>query len=70
LGDLDVLGSIDDGLGYGELLGDTVILTVDEMSLRVLSLSRLIEVKQRAGRPKDLAVLELLRSTLERASRG
>ncbi len=32
-----------------------------------MSLARLIDVKERAGRPKDLAVLPLLRSTLARA---
>jgi hypothetical protein len=35
------------------------------MAVRVLELSRIIEVKQAAGRPKDLAVLPLLRATLD-----
>jgi hypothetical protein len=30
----------------------------------VLSLTELIEVKERAGRPKDLAVMGVLRQTL------
>lgn len=37
------------------------------MTLRVLQLEELIVVKERAGRPKDLAVLPLLRATLARA---
>jgi len=35
----------------------------------VLSLPRLIEVKEAAGRPKDLAALPTLRATLEEIRR-
>jgi len=68
-GDLDVLATIDDDVSYDALVPDTVSLTVAELSIRVLSLVRLIAVKERAGRPKDLAVLPLLRSTLELSRR-
>jgi hypothetical protein len=37
--------------------------------MRVLSLSALIEATERAGRPKDLAALPLLRATLEESRR-
>lgn len=67
-GDLDILGALDDGAVHGELLPDTIVLDVAGMPVRVLGLRRLIEVKERAGRPKDLAVLPLLRSTLERST--
>lgn len=67
-GDLDVLGAIDDGVVHDALLPDTIVLSISELSVRVLALRRLIEVKERAGRPKDLAVLPLLRSTLERST--
>jgi hypothetical protein len=66
LGIVDVLGALDD-LEYDDLLPDTIELRLDDVSIRVLSLERLIDVKQRAGREKDLAVLPLLRSTLARA---
>lgn len=66
LGELDVLATIDQDLGYEELREDTVEVDLDAFSVRVLALSRLIEVKERAGRPKDLAALPVLRSTLER----
>lgn len=69
LGDLDVLATIDDDVTYDALVADTVLLSVAELSIRVLSLARLIAVKERAGRPKDLAVLPLLRSTLEESRR-
>ena len=65
-GDLDCFGTIDNGLGYDELEGDSIVLDLGNgLSCRVLELSRLIEVKQRAGRPKDLAVLPALRATLD-----
>jgi hypothetical protein len=34
-------------------------------TVRVLSLRALIEAKERSGRPKDLAVLPVLRATLD-----
>lgn len=70
LGDLDVLGTLDEGLDYEDLLPDAVTVEVDDMPLKVLSLRRLIEIKERAGRPKDLAALPVLRSTLDRIEKG
>jgi len=70
LGHFDALGAIAEDAGYDELLGDTLVLSVGGLQVRVLSLARLIEVKERAGRPKDLAVLPLLRATLARSHRG
>jgi len=64
-GDLDVLGSIAGGAEYDTLLGDTVLLDLEGMAVRVLGLSRLIAAKEAAGRPKDMAVLPLLRATLD-----
>jgi hypothetical protein len=65
-GVVDVLGSLDD-LEYPDLISDAVTLQVDAMQVPVLSLPQLIEVKEKAGREKDLAVLPLLRATLARA---
>jgi hypothetical protein len=42
----------------------------DAVEIRVLDLATLIEVKRRAGRPKDLAVLPVLEATLEERNRG
>jgi hypothetical protein len=65
-GDLDCLGAIDQGRGYEELLADTVEMRLSGVvAIRVLSLSALIEAKERAARPKDLAALPVLRATLE-----
>ncbi len=69
-GDLDCLGTIDQDRGYEELLGQTVEMTMGEgRTVRVLSLPALIEAKERAGRPKDLAALPVLRATLDETKR-
>jgi hypothetical protein len=71
-GPLDLLGTLsmeDDGTTYEAYLEHAVVLETPALTLRVLSLEKLIEVKQRAGRQKDLLVLPLLRAALER-SRG
>jgi hypothetical protein len=69
-GDLDCLGTIADGLGYEDLLARTVTMVLGaDLTVRVLSLPALIEVKERAGRPKDLAVLPVLRATLDEQTR-
>lgn len=64
-GPLDVLGSIAPDLSYDDLLPDSEeVLLAPGLSTRVLSLRRLIEVKEATGRPKDLAALPMLRATL------
>ncbi|NIM01103.1 MAG: hypothetical protein GTO30_03420 [Acidobacteria bacterium] len=67
-GVLDALGSLGEQ-NFEDLEDDVVTLEVEDLTCRILSLERLIEVKKRAGRPKDLAVLPLLEATLAR-SRG
>jgi hypothetical protein len=65
-GDLDCLGSIGDGQSYEELLGSTVdIVLSGGLHIRVLDLPTLIELKTRAGRPKDLAAIPHLEATLK-----
>lgn len=69
-GDLDCLGTIGEGIGYEELLERTVPMSLSGgMTVRVLSLPALIEAKERAGRPKDLAALPVLRATLDEVRR-
>ena len=70
-GDLDCLGTIDEGRGYEELLPLTATISLgDGMTIRVLTLEALIEAKERSGRPKDLAMLPLLRAALDEIRRG
>ena len=64
-GDLDCLGTVGDGQSYEDLLDRAPQLNLGEgMSVRVIDLPTLIELKERAGRPKDLAALPVLRATL------
>jgi hypothetical protein len=70
LGDLDCLGTIDQDRGYDDLLEQTVEMRLaGGETVRVLSLPALIEAKERAGRPKDLAALPVLRATLDEGKR-
>jgi hypothetical protein len=65
-GDLDCLGTIGESIGYEDLLERTVTMSLSAgKTIRVLSLPALIEAKERAGRPKDLAALPVLRATLD-----
>ena len=65
-GDLDCLGSVDGGKNYADLVPFTTELALGEnATVRVLELSMLIEVKRRAGRPKDMAALPFLEATLD-----
>ena len=69
-GDLDCLGTIDQDRGYEELLDQTVEMKLaGGRTIRVLSLPALIEAKERSGRPKDLAVLPVLRAALDETRR-
>lgn len=63
-GPLDVLGRIGAGDDYDTLLPETDLRPIDDLSIRVLSLAALIRTKSAAGRPKDHAVLTILRRTL------
>lgn len=61
LGPLDLLGALNDGRGYAELLPHTDLFDIGGAEVRVLDLQALIEVKAAAGREKDkLAVSHLL----------
>jgi hypothetical protein len=70
LGPLDVLGTIGAGTTYDDVIGDALTLTLEDFTFRVASLERIIVSKEQAGRPKDLAVLPVLRATLAEVERG
>ena len=65
LGDLDLLGEIPGGGGYGDLIPHTVEVTVFGQTLPCLDLPTLIRVKRAAGRPKDLETLADLEVLME-----
>ena len=64
LGRLDVLASIGAGLGFEDLAAHSAERSIHEMTVSVLTLETLISTKETANRPKDRAVLDLLRETL------
>ena len=69
LGPLDPLCELGEGQGYDELLQHTVVLSDGPLTLRVLDLPTLIEIKSQTGRAKDRAVLPVLIATLEERQR-
>jgi hypothetical protein len=65
-GDLDCLGTIDNGKTYEDLIDKTVRMNLGgDRTIDVLELRTLIEVTKRAGRPKDLAAIPVLEATLD-----
>jgi predicted nucleotidyltransferase len=68
-GPLDLLGTIEENTAFADLLDDSDWMEVSGNRVRVLRLERLIEVKEKLGRPKDQAVLAVLRATLEESRR-
>jgi hypothetical protein len=65
LGPLDVLGSVGRGRDYNSLLPHSGEMVVGDIRFRVLGLPALIQVKEEVDQPKDRAVLDTLRATLE-----
>lgn len=64
LGPLDLLSEIGDGWSYEDLLPDSRGRELGDLRVRILSLEKLIEAKEKAGREKDRLMLPILRRTL------
>jgi hypothetical protein len=62
---LDAMQEIGAGWSYEDLVSRTRTHTLGELEVRVLDLASVIESKQAAGRDKDMAMLPVLRQTLE-----
>ena len=62
------MGSIGNALAYPDLVSRSRVRAVRGLEIQVLGLETLIASKEAADRPKDRAVLDLLRETL--AQRG
>ena len=63
-GAVDVLSTIGDGGTYDDLVSSAIEVDLEGSRVKTISLALLIEFKEKAGRPKDLAVLPILRNTL------
>ena len=65
-GPLDLLGSVGSGRGFEELKPcSTELELAPDLTIRLLSLETLIELKEEVAHEKDLAVLPLLRRILQ-----
>lgn len=65
------LDALDEGLSYDDLLPDSEEIRVGpDLSTRILSLKRIVELKTAAGGPKDLAVLPTLRATIAKIEKA
>ena len=69
-GDFDCLGTIDQGRGYEDLLPCSISTEFEGRSLRFLELREVLAIKKRAGRPKDLAALPYIESTIDEIERN
>lgn len=69
LGPLDALQRIGAEWRYRDLVARSRERAVGNLTVRVLDLSAVIESKEAAGREKDLAMLSVLRRTLEELRR-
>ena len=66
----DLLGAIDWGGGYDELLPFSEVLNVGEYAVRVLTLEKLAEIKRHLSRPKDKLMLLHLEAALEERAKA
>ena len=67
-GRLDVLGRIEGGRGYDDLLPFTVESLIGDAAVRLLSIETILEIKRTSGRAKDRAIVPLLEAVLRRRS--
>lgn len=68
LGPLDILGAIEGGRGYDDLLPDVIDIEVSGRRVHVLGLRMLTELKRGSTHPKDKYTLAILEETLRRSS--
>jgi hypothetical protein len=67
LGPLDVLGAIEGGRTYDDLVVDAIDIEVSGQRIRVLPLGLLAELKRGSTHPKDTYTLAILEETLRRS---
>jgi len=69
-GDFNCHGAIDGGRGYEDLLSSSVSLEFEGRTFQFLHLREVLAVKKRAGRPKDLAAIPYIESTIDEIERN
>jgi hypothetical protein len=66
LGPLDVLGAIEAGADYEQLLPESLVVHLGSRPLHVLSLAKIVELKRTSSEPKDKLRLPVLEALLRR----
>ncbi|HEY4187198.1 MAG TPA: hypothetical protein VGP07_19130 [Polyangia bacterium] len=66
LGPIDVLGAIEEGRAFEDLIPHAIDILVDGKTIRVLGLPMLVELKRRSTHPKDRYTLAILEETIRR----
>ncbi|MDJ0767053.1 MAG: hypothetical protein QNJ97_29025 [Myxococcota bacterium] len=69
LGPIDLLCELSNGQGYEQLLPHTEEMTDAGISLKIITLEKLIEIKAATGRAKDQLILPLLMKLLDKKAR-
>ena len=62
---MDILGAIEKGLGYDELIHNINKIEFHGFEMYVLDLETLVELKRESKRPEDKQRLKILEETLE-----
>jgi len=70
LGPLDVLGAVEGGRGYDDLVHESIAIEVEGERVKVLGLRMLAELKRGATSVKDRMSLAVLEDTLRRTAGG
>ena len=65
LGPLDVLGVIEEGRAYAQLLQDAIEIDFRGYRIKVLKLEAILRFKRSSKRPKDRQVVPILEATLQ-----
>jgi len=64
LGPLDVLGAIEHGLAFDDLLPDSIEIQLDSVAIHVLNLATIVKHKRASAHPKDQQALPVLEEAL------
>ena len=70
LGALDVLGAIEDGLEYEDLLAHSIEVKLRGKTVKILTLEKLADLKSRSANEKDRLVFKLIAKTLVEKYKG
>ncbi len=70
LGPLDALGVIEDGLGFDDLLPESVDIELRGCTVHVLSLAAIVRNKRASAHPKDKQALPVLEETLRQSTKN